>query len=218
MSLIEASRLYRFFHQGDAETMALKGVDLTIEAGELVALMGPSGSGKSTLLACLAGLDEPDGGVVSVGTQRMSRRPEAHKALLRARHMGIVLQAGNLLEHLTVAENLTLQRTLARLPAVAPGRLLGELGIEGKGQSYPSQLSGGESARAALAVALSAAPGLLICDEPTAELDEETERDVVALLQARASRGDGVLVATHSEAFLAIATRIVRLEDGMVAT
>jgi putative ABC transport system ATP-binding protein len=218
MDLLRAHALYRFFHKGDAETVALNGVDLALREGELVVLMGPSGSGKSTLLACLTGLDEPDGGYVTIGDDRLSRRPEALKARLRAQRMGIVLQAGNLLEHLTVSGNMALQRNLARLASASPDELLGTLGIRLKAHARPSQLSGGESARAALAVALSAQARVLVCDEPTAELDSETEADVVKLLRDQAATGRGVLVATHSEAFRHAADRVVRLEDGRITS
>lgn len=109
MSALEAHELYRFYHVGDDETRALRGVDLRVDAGELVALVGPSGSGKSTLLACVAGLDEPDGGHVDIMGQRLSRRPEAARARLRARHIGMLMQSGNLFDHLTVGANIALQ-------------------------------------------------------------------------------------------------------------
>ena len=105
MARLCAAELYRFFHNGDAETVALRGVSLTLEVGEFVALVGPSGSGKSTLLACLAGLDNPDGGTVSIDGERLSRRPESATAAIRARSIGMLMQSGNLLEHLTVEEN-----------------------------------------------------------------------------------------------------------------
>src|SRR6478609_2478575 len=109
MPALEATALYRFFHAGDDEVVALRGVGLTLDAGELAALRGPSGSGKSTLLACLAGLDEPDGGVVSVLGERMTRRSEPERARLRARHVGMLMQSGNLFDHLTVRANVCLQ-------------------------------------------------------------------------------------------------------------
>ena len=112
MPLLAADDLFRFYHPGDAEVRALRGASLTIERGETVALLGPSGSGKSTLLACLAGLDEPDGGLVTIEGRRMTRRPEAERAALRARSIGFMAQAGTLFEHLTVAQNISLQRDL----------------------------------------------------------------------------------------------------------
>jgi putative ABC transport system ATP-binding protein len=215
MLILAATELYRFYHKGDEETAALKGVSLTLAPGEFVALRGPSGSGKSTLLACLAGLDDPDGGNVELAGERLSRRPETQRAQLRARYVGLLLQSGNLFEHLTVAGNIALQQRLAGRgahPAVAP--LLDRLGIAARAASLPSQLSGGEAARAGLAVALCTAAPLLICDEPTGEVDAATERDITALLREQLARGAAVLVATHSDVLAAAADRVVRLDDG----
>src|SRR2546427_4436991 len=113
-TVLEASDLYRFFHAGDDETFALRGVSLTVTEGEILAVVGPSGSGKSTLLACFAGLDEPDGGHVLVAGTRITRRPEAERAGLRARWIGILQQSGNLLDHLSVANNVRAAQTLIR--------------------------------------------------------------------------------------------------------
>ena len=113
MPILEATELYRFYHSGDAEVVALRGVSLAPRAGELVALLGPSGSGKSTLLHLIAGLDEPDGGHVDIAGLRLSRRPERVRAEIRARHIGMFMQSGNLIDHLTVGENIRLQRRIA---------------------------------------------------------------------------------------------------------
>ncbi|MDB5070481.1 MAG: transporter ATP-binding protein, partial [Candidatus Eremiobacteraeota bacterium] len=110
---VEASELYRFYHIGDDETLALRGVSLTVQPGETVAVVGPSGSGKSTLLACIAGLDEPDGGHVDVAGRRVTRRSEPERASIRAQSIGIMLQSGNLVGHLSVADNIRLQQRLA---------------------------------------------------------------------------------------------------------
>src|SRR5690349_11129900 len=106
MSVLETTELYRFFHAGDEEVVALRGVTIKLEAGAFTALQGPSGSGKSTLIACLAGIDEPDGGMVSVLGERLTRRPEPERSGLRARYFGVLMQSGNLFEHLTVANNI----------------------------------------------------------------------------------------------------------------
>src|SRR5215468_308094 len=113
MTALEAHELYRFFHIGDDETAALRGVSLTVFDSEIVAVMGPSGSGKSTLLACLTGLDEPDGGWVEVADMRLTRRPQTERSRLRAANFGIVLQSGNLFAHLTVAQNIRMKMLLA---------------------------------------------------------------------------------------------------------
>lgn len=214
---LEAHQLYRFYHAGDDETLALRGVSLSVEEGELLAITGPSGSGKSTLLACLAGLDEPDGGFVRVAGETMSRRPEAERAALRARHLGMLFQTGNLIEHLTIAENVALAQRLARQPRkVRVGELLEDLGLTGRSNARPSQLSGGESARAGLAVALANEPAVLLADEPTGELDQGTQFRVLGLLRQRAEHGTAVVVVTHNQTVAGAADREIRLSDGQV--
>ncbi|MFW0754206.1 ABC transporter ATP-binding protein [Pseudomonas sp. H11T01] len=212
---LSASGLYRFYHNGDVETAALKGVSLQIAAGEFVAVMGPSGSGKSTLLACLAGLDDPDGGIVEVMGQRISRRTERERAGLRARHIGILMQSGNLFEHLTLERNLRLQLKLAGLREWAGvDAMLQTLGLAQRLQARPSQLSGGEVARAGLALALCTRPALLLADEPTAEVDGLTEANILDYLKVRCREGCSMLIATHSRALASKADRLLRLDDG----
>jgi len=214
---IEAHDLYRFFHAGDDETLALRGVSLRVDAGEIVAIAGPSGSGKSTLLACLAGLDEPDGGSVQVEGQVLSRRPEAARAALRARHIGVLFQSRNLLDDLTVADNVSLvQRIAGRPDRRAADRLLDELDLADRKRALPRTLSGGEAARAGLAVALANGPTVVLADEPTGELDSHLTRSVVDLLRNRARGGAAVIVVTHDAALAAGADRRVRLRDGLL--
>jgi len=213
---LEAFELYRFYHRGDDETAALRGISLQLCAGELVALLGPSGSGKSTLLACLAGLEEPDGGHVDVMGQRLSRRSEAVRAALRARHIGMLMQSGNLFEHLTVEGNMRLQMSLAgKTDRDKVDALLEVTGLAGRRRARPSQLSGGETARAGLAVALSAGPKVLLADEPTAEVDAATETVILSHLIERChGNGDMALIATHSDAMAARADRMLVIRDG----
>jgi len=216
---LDASSLYRFFHAGEEETLALQGVSLTVARGELVAVVGPSGSGKSTLLACLAGLDEPDGGCVLIEGERLSRRPEPERAALRARRVGVLFQSGNLLDHLTVAENVVLAQQVAGRPN--PGRaagLLEALGLARRAHARPAELSGGETARAGLAVALANDPAVVLADEPTGELDSASEARVLDLLWAHAAAGGAVVVATHSPAVAAAAARTLHLRDGRVVS
>jgi putative ABC transport system ATP-binding protein len=212
-----AFELYRFYHTGVDEIMALRGVDLRVERGEFVALVGPSGSGKSTLLACLAGLDEPDGGHVEVLGQRLTRRPESERSRLRGRHIGILRQNGNLFDHLTVGGNIALQLRLGRRgdSARVPG-LLQSLGLEARVNAYPAQLSGGEAARVGLAVALAAMPDVLVCDEPTAEVDAETEQGVLNRLDAVRRSGGAIIIATHSASVARCADRILTIRDGRI--
>ena len=218
-AVLEAQDLYRFFHAGDEETLALRGVSISVEGGEMVAVTGPSGSGKSTLLACLAGLDEPDGGMVRVAGLAVSRRPEPERAALRARHIGMLFQSANLFEHLTVDQNLALAQSLAGTTDVARRTgLLDELGLSPRRHAHPSQLSGGETARAGLAVALANEPDVLLADEPTGEVDAVTEHQVLALLRHRADVGGAVVIVTHSPGVAAAADRTIGLADGTVTS
>jgi putative ABC transport system ATP-binding protein len=216
---LRADNLYRFFHAGDDETLALRGVSLSVSAGEVVAVVGPSGSGKSTLLACLAGIDDPDGGTVYLGEQRLSRRSETERTALRARQIGMLFQSGNLLEHLTVAGNVELAQRLGRgRDSSRSAALIDELGLTSRAGAHPSELSGGELCRAGLAVALANEPTVLLADEPTGEVDSTTEERILGLLNDRAGRGVAMVVVTHSDAVAANADRVVAIADGQVVT
>jgi putative ABC transport system ATP-binding protein len=217
MRVLEAFDLYRFYHTGEDETLALRGVSLHVEAGEIVVVMGPSGSGKSTLLSCLVGLDEPDGGHVELLGKRLTRKPEAERAAMRAAEIGILLQSRNLFDHLSVTDNMRLQMRLARkFDQQRLDSLIDLVGLTNRRHARPSQLSGGEAARAGLAVALSTDPKVLLADEPTGEVDAETEKDILRLLVSRQQAGFATLVVTHSDALATHADRIVRLLDGRV--
>jgi putative ABC transport system ATP-binding protein len=218
MLILDARDLYRFYHTGDEETLALRGVSLSAAAGELVAVMGPSGSGKSTLLACIAGLDEPDGGVVHVAKMRVSRRSETTRAAVRASSIGMLFQSNNLLAHLSVEGNVLLAQELAgRADIAAASAVVESVGLATRAHSRPAQLSGGELARAGLAVALANDPPLLLADEPTGELDSATADEIVSLLLRRASAGCAIVAATHNPRLAAAAHRTVHLIDGRVA-
>ncbi|MEV5721719.1 ATP-binding cassette domain-containing protein [Amycolatopsis mediterranei] len=214
--VLEARDLYRFFRTGDDETLALRGVSLTVGRGETVAVVGPSGSGKSTLLACLAGLDEPAGGTVWVGGERLSHRREADRARVRAGRIGVLLQIRNLVPHLDVRANIRLARRAAGRAGAPVDDLLEQVGLTGRGRAVPAQLSGGELARAGLAVALANDPDVILADEPTGELDGSTEQQVLSLLRERTGQGAGLLVVTHSADVVRIADRVVTLRDGAV--
>jgi putative ABC transport system ATP-binding protein len=216
--LIEARDLYRFYHIGDDETLALRGVSLKVFPGEMVVIMGPSGSGKSTLLACLAGLDKPDGGHVTVSGRRISRRSEAERSAIRARGFGILMQTDNLISHLSVADNVRMQLHLAGKPASRRVRdVLASVGLENRANSRPGQLSGGEDARAGLAVALAADPPVLLADEPTGEVDAATEGRILEILRTHADGGGAVIIATHSEVVASRADRVIHLRDGRIS-
>jgi putative ABC transport system ATP-binding protein len=217
-AVLQADRIYRFFHPGDEEILALRGVSLEVAKGEIVAVMGPSGCGKSTLLACLAGLDDPQGGTVTVGGERLSHQLERVRARIRAERIGVLKQTGNLLAHLTVRQNIALARSAVRSSnAVELSELLDSLGLTARAHALPSELSGGELARAGLGVALANTPDVVLADEPTGELDGATEQEVLTLLRARARTGAGLLIVTHSREVAAVADRIIQLRDGEVA-
>jgi putative ABC transport system ATP-binding protein len=188
-----------------------------VEAGEFVALVGPSGSGKSTLLSCLAGLDVPDGGQVVLSNERIARLTEPERAKRRRAHIGIVMQSRNLLPGLTAEENV-------QMPMMLTGRryrdraasLLEQVGVWQRRLALPFELSGGEAARVGLAVALALAPNVILADEPTAEVDAATEKDLIRLLRDHCAAGGTSVVATHSEPLAQTASRIIRLQDGRI--
>ncbi len=218
MSVLEARELYRFFHSGEEEVKALRGVDLTVAAGEMIALVGPSGSGKSTLLHCLAGLDEPDGGAVYVMGQPMSRQSEIIKTKFRAKYFGVMRQKDNLISHLSVAENLLMVQVLAPQPNSSHQKnILDRIGIGKRANSLPAQLSGGELARAGLAVAMVCHPKILLLDEPTGEVDSETEADILNLLSDFQIDGGAIVIATHNAAAAKRASRVITMKDGKIS-
>jgi len=223
VTVLRARELYRFYRVGDEETLALRGVSLIVPAGKVVTVAGPSGSGKSTLLACLAGLDEPDGGSVYIRETRISHRPERERSALRARHIGTLFQSANLLEHLTVRHNLELVQRIARARDRPSHRrsvdaLLDAVGLTRRSGARPSELSGGEAVRAGLAVALANNPAVLVADEPTGELDGTTEAEVLRLIRDQADQGTAVVLASHSAAVAVMADEVIQLKDGQRQT
>jgi putative ABC transport system ATP-binding protein len=218
-AVLEAESLYRFFHAGDDETLALQGASLAVQGGELVAVTGPSGSGKSTLLSCLAGLDEPDGGMVRIDGERLSRRPEEQRARVRARRIGVLYQQANLVGHLSVADNVTLSRRLAGGhddDDAGRADLLERCGIARRAHARPQQLSGGELARAGLAVALANDPAVILADEPTGELDAATGHEILELFRRLNADGTTLVVVTHDDRLAAEAGRVIHMLDGMI--
>jgi len=215
--IIEAEELYRFYHIGEDEIRALRGVSLRVEAGEIVAIVGPSGSGKSTLLACLCGLDEPDGGQVKLNGQRLSRKSETERTALRATNIGIFMQSGNLFDHLSVEDNLRLAQRLAGKPDESGLQaLLEQFGLRRRRTAKPASISGGEAARAGLAAVLVNRPVLIVADEPTGEVDAATEAVLIQNLLEYRQQGGTLIIATHSDALAARADRTIHLLDGKV--
>ena len=201
--------------QGSA---ALRGTNLAVEAGELVALYGSSGSGKTTLLNVLAGLDQPTKGTVTIDGETLNSLGEAGRTLLRRRRLGFVFQFFNLLPTLTAQENVSLALELAGKPDTdAVFSILDEVGLKGKEKRFPHQLSGGEQQRVAIARALVKKPAIILADEPTGNLDSRTGTQVMELLTSRCKeRGTTLLMATHSALTCRYVTRILRMEDGVI--
>lgn len=218
MSPLEARGLHRFYRRGGTEVAALLDLSLLCEPGELVAVMGPSGSGKSTLLGLLAGLDDPDGGQVLVRGERLSHLGAAAAARVRAHRIGVLTQASGLIPQLSVMENVRLALSLRERAGggggPGPEELLEGLGLAGVRQAHPRTLSGGETARAGLAVALAGAPDVLLADEPTAEISADEEQQVLDLLTSWRPCDGATVLVTHSEAVADRADRVVKLRDG----
>jgi putative ABC transport system ATP-binding protein len=203
---------------GPVETVALRGASMQIAAGEFVALVGPSGSGKSTLLHVAAGLDEASAGIVEVAGEQFAGLDEQALLRLRRRLVGVVFQRDNLWSHLTALENVALPGRLAgRKDAAERSRqLLDDLGLAARAGNRPSELSGGEQQRVAVAAALINEPVLLVADEPTGELDRVSEALVLDVLEnAREKHGCALMIVTHSEEIAARAGRVVRMENGV---
>jgi ABC-type lipoprotein export system ATPase subunit len=221
VALLEMHNVVKRYRRGDEEVVALAGVDLAVEAGELVALIGRSGSGKSTLLHLAGGLDVPDAGTVAVAGRDLAELSVAERARVRRREVGFVFQFFHLLPGLSVAENvelpLLLDKRRRRRDRVAT--LLDRVGVAHRAGHRPGELSGGEMQRAAIARALVAEPRLLLADEPTGNLDSATAAGVLALLsEVVTEAGTTLVMVTHDEAAAALAGRILRLGDGRLAT
>jgi putative ABC transport system ATP-binding protein len=217
---VDVRAVYRTFEQDAAPVRALRGADLDVRRSEFVAVMGPSGCGKSTLLNIVAGLDVPDEGEVLVAAERLTGMDENQLALMRRRHIGIVFQFFNLLEGMSVLENVVMPAIIAgtkRKPAEARARdLLDLLGIGDKAKQAPGVLSGGQRQRLAIARALANEPTVVLADEPTGALDSEGGEEVLELFRRLHEGGQTILLVTHDQPVADAAQRIVRMKDGRV--
>jgi putative ABC transport system ATP-binding protein len=210
------------FEAENAPVRALRGVDLSVQRGEFVALMGPSGCGKSTLLNLVAGLDIPDEGEITVAGEAVTGRSEDELARMRRRHIGLVFQFFNLLESMTVLENVALPAVIAgrrrKMAETRAADLLDLLGIGDKAGAVPGVLSGGQRQRLAIARALANEPTLLLADEPTGALDSEGGEEVIELLSRLHRSGQTIVLVTHDAGVAAAAGRVVRMRDGRIVT
>ncbi|MGW5848194.1 ABC transporter ATP-binding protein [Streptomyces sp. NPDC055254] len=218
--VLQLDRLVRTHGSGATEVHALRGIDLSVFPGELVAVMGPSGSGKSTLLTLAGGLDTPTGGRVVVEGTDITAASRKELAALRRRSIGYVFQDYNLIPALTAAENVALPQELdgtsARKARVSALTALEEMGLGQLADRFPDEMSGGQQQRVAIARALVGDRRLVLADEPTGALDSETGESVLALLRSRCDAGAAGILVTHEPRFAAWADRVVFLRDGSV--
>jgi putative ABC transport system ATP-binding protein len=220
MDALVVEKVRKTFEAENAPVRALRGADLTVPSGDFVALMGPSGCGKSTLLNLVAGLDVADEGTITVAGELVTGRTEDELSQLRRKHIGIVFQFFNLLEGMTVLENVALPAVIAgrkrRMAETRARDLLDLLGIGDKASTVPGMLSGGQRQRLAIARALANEPTLLLADEPTGALDSEGGQEVIELLSRLHLGGQTIVLVTHDPGVAAAAERVVRMRDGRI--
>jgi len=216
---LELKNLIKSFHNGSHSIEVLKGAQLKLTKGDRVAILGPSGCGKSTLLSLIAGLDQPNQGEVWLEGECLTTLSEKALSQYRARHLGIVFQQFHLMPHLTALENVSLPLELARdKEALSKAKkLLEEVGLKEREQHFPSQLSGGESQRVAIARALATEPGLILADEPTGNLDEETGIQIAdVLFKLAQTKGTTLVVVTHNQELAMRCNRRFHLNQGLL--
>jgi putative ABC transport system ATP-binding protein len=220
--MIETRDLKKVYRSAEVETTALSSVNLVVQEGEFVAIMGPSGCGKTTLLNILGLLDGPTEGQVILRGRDVSRCPERERARLRKGAIGFVFQSFNLIDDLTVAENVELPLLYAKVPASERRRRMAEvldrLELTPRRHHFPQQLSGGQQQRVAVARAVAARPALLLADEPTGNLDSNQGTQVMQLITGLHREGTTVLMVTHSPAYADYAERVIHLFDGHIVT
>ena len=221
MRILETKDLRKIYGSGDTEVRALDGVNLQIENGEFVAIVGSSGSGKSTLLHMLGGLDRPTDGKVFVDGKDIFSLKEEALTIFRRRKIGFVFQSYNLVPVLNVYENIVLPIELdgGKVNKEFIQKIVQTLGLDGRLDALPSQLSGGQQQRVAIARALAAAPAIILADEPTGNLDSRTSQDVLSLLKVTSQKfSQTIVMITHNEEIAQMADRIIRIEDGKIVT
>lgn len=221
MEVLKCENLKKYYGNHENTVKALDGVDLSVEKGEFVAIVGSSGSGKSTLLHLFGGLDEPTSGKVFVDGKEIYQLKKDALCIFRRRKIGFVFQSYNLVPFLNVYENVVLPVELDgdKVDTAYIKEVIGLLGLNKKLESLPSQLSGGQQQRVAIARALAAKPAILLADEPTGNLDSATSQDVLGLLRVTSERfHQTIVMITHNEEIAQMADRIIRIEDGKIVS
>ena len=221
MSILEAKNLKKIYGKGESTVNALRGVNLSVEKGEFVAIVGTSGSGKSTLLHMLGGLDRPTEGEVFVDGKNIFELKDEALTIFRRRKIGFVFQAFNLVPVLNVYENIVLPIELdgEKVDKEFIDTIVDTLGISHKKEALPNQLSGGQQQRVAIARALASRPAIILADEPTGNLDTKTGQDVLSLLKVSAQKfSQTIVMITHDEEIAQLADRIIRIEDGNIVS
>ncbi len=221
MTILQTEALKKYYGCGDNQVKALDGVDLSIEQGEFVAIVGTSGSGKSTLLHMLGGLDRPTSGTVTVDGKDIFALKDEALTIFRRRKIGFVFQSYNLVPVLSVWENIVLPVELdgSKVDQAYVEEVIATLGLDKKLQNLPNQLSGGQQQRVAIARALATKPAILLADEPTGNLDSRTSQDVLSLMKVTGQKfAQTMVMITHNEEIAQMADRIVRIEDGRIVT
>jgi len=220
MTILEITNVNKTYGKGENAVHALKNVNLTVEKGEFLALVGTSGSGKSTLLNLIGGLDTPDGGSILIRNHDVAKLKRRELAVFRRRNIGFIFQNYSLMPVLNVYDNVALPVNFDKGKYIDHEfieRLLKDLGIWGKRKKYPSELSGGQQQRVAIARALANKPAMILADEPTGNLDSRTTVDVMGLLKASSRQyNQTILMVTHNEQIAQTCDRIIRIEDGNV--
>lgn len=219
MSILQAQGLKKIYGSGETAVHALDGVDLSVENGEFVAIVGTSGSGKSTLLHMLGGLDRPSSGTVTVDGRELGSLKDEELTVFRRRKIGFVFQNYNLVPVLNVMENIVLPIRLdgKQVDEAYIQEIIQMLGLEKKLQNLPNNLSGGQQQRVAIARALAAKPAIILADEPTGNLDSKTSQDVLSLMKVTSERfSQTIVMITHNEEIAQMADRIIRIEDGRI--
>jgi putative ABC transport system ATP-binding protein len=218
--LMSAKALTKVYRSDGSEVLALDGVDLTVEAGEFLAIIGSSGCGKSTLLHLLGGLDTPTSGEIHLAGRRVDNLSETAWAIIRRKQIGYMFQSYNLIANMSAADNIELPALVAGVSsAEARSRrasLMLQLSIDEQAQYPPGRMSGGQQQRVALARALINEPDLLIADEPTGNLDSQSTREVLATLRECHARGQTIVLVTHDPNVASCADRVVRMRDGQI--